>query len=131
MLTLPLETTRGHVAVVDDDTHVFATSLRANLALAAPEADDAAIEAALTDAGLASLTTELPAGLDTVLGSGGRGLSGGQAPGSASRAPCSASGRSCCSTSPSRTSTRRRPAPSWPISRASRKHPSPLERWSW
>ena len=78
VLTLPLETTRGHVAVVDDDTHVFATSLRANLALAAPEADDAAIEAALTDAGLASLTTELPAGLDTVLGSGGRGLSGGQ-----------------------------------------------------
>ncbi len=78
VLTLALDSARGRVAVVDDDTHVFATSLRANLALAAPEADDAAIEAALTDAGLASLTTELPAGLDTVLGSGGRGLSGGQ-----------------------------------------------------
>jgi thiol reductant ABC exporter CydC subunit len=78
VLTLALDSARGHVAVVDDDTHVFATSLRANLALAASEADDAAIEAALTDAGLASLRTELPAGLDTVLGSGGRGLSGGQ-----------------------------------------------------
>ncbi|WP_404390833.1 thiol reductant ABC exporter subunit CydC [Humibacillus xanthopallidus] len=77
-LSLPLERARGHIAVVDDDTHVFATSLRANLALAAPEADDRAIEAALADAGLASLTAELPAGLDTVLGSGGRGVSGGQ-----------------------------------------------------
>ena len=78
VLTLPLERTRGHIAVVDDDTHVFATSLRANLVLAAPEADDTAIEAALADAGLASLTAELPASLDTVLGSGGRGVSGGQ-----------------------------------------------------
>jgi thiol reductant ABC exporter CydC subunit len=78
VLSLPLERARGHIAVVDDDTHVFATSLRANLALAAPEADDGAIEAALRDAGLASLTAELPAGLDSVLGSGGRGLSGGQ-----------------------------------------------------
>ena len=76
--TLPLESARGHVAVVDDHVHVFATSLRANLALAAPAADDTTIEAALIDAGLASLTTELPAGLDTVLGSGGRGVSGGQ-----------------------------------------------------
>ncbi|TQM64785.1 thiol reductant ABC exporter subunit CydD [Humibacillus xanthopallidus] len=78
VMTLPLESARSHIAVVDDDTHVFATSLRANLALAAPDADDAAIETALADAGLASLTTDLPAGLDTVLGSGGRGVSGGQ-----------------------------------------------------
>ena len=78
VLRLPLERARGHIAVVDDDTHVFATSLRANLALAAPAADDDAIKAALADAGLASLTAELPAGLDTVLGSGGRGVSGGQ-----------------------------------------------------
>ncbi|HET8988434.1 MAG TPA: thiol reductant ABC exporter subunit CydC, partial [Humibacillus sp.] len=78
VMTLPLESARGHLAVVDDDTHVFATTLRANLALAAPEADDATIETALQDAGLGSLTTELTSGLDTVLGSGGRGISGGQ-----------------------------------------------------
>ena len=78
VLRLPLERARRRIAVVDDDTHVFATSLRANLALAAPDADDTTIEAALEDAGLATLTTELPAGLDTVLGSGGRGVSGGQ-----------------------------------------------------
>jgi thiol reductant ABC exporter CydD subunit/thiol reductant ABC exporter CydC subunit len=78
VMTLPLESARSHLAVVDDDTHVFATSLRANLALAAPDADDATIETALADAGLATLTSDLPAGLDTVLGSGGRGVSGGQ-----------------------------------------------------
>jgi thiol reductant ABC exporter CydC subunit len=78
VMTLPLESARSHIAVVDDDTHVFATTLRANLALAAPDADDQTIETALTDAGLASLTAELPAGLDTVLGAGGRGVSGGQ-----------------------------------------------------
>ncbi|HET7800379.1 MAG TPA: ATP-binding cassette domain-containing protein, partial [Humibacillus xanthopallidus] len=78
VMTLPLEGARSHLAVVDDDTHVFATSLRANLALAAPDADDATIETALADAGLATLTTDLPAGLDTVLGAGGRGISGGQ-----------------------------------------------------
>lgn len=76
--TQPLERTRSRVAVVDDDTHVFATTLRGNLALSAPESDDAAISAALTDAGLGSLLAELPDGLDTVLGWGGRGISGGQ-----------------------------------------------------
>jgi thiol reductant ABC exporter CydD subunit/thiol reductant ABC exporter CydC subunit len=78
VLTLPLEAARSHVAVVDDDTHVFATTLRANLALAAPDADDATMATALADAGLGALTSDLPAGLDTVLGTGGRGVSGGQ-----------------------------------------------------
>ena len=76
--TRPLEQVRGRLAVVDDDTHVFATSLRANLALAGPEADDAVLTAALADAGLGTLLDELPGGLGTVLGTGGRGLSGGQ-----------------------------------------------------
>jgi ABC-type transport system involved in cytochrome bd biosynthesis fused ATPase/permease subunit len=78
VMTLPLDGARSHLAVVDDDTHVFATTLRANLALAAPDADDTTIETALADAGLATLTADLPDGLDTVLGSGGRGVSGGQ-----------------------------------------------------
>jgi ABC-type transport system involved in cytochrome bd biosynthesis fused ATPase/permease subunit len=78
VLTVPLEGARSHIAVVDDDTHVFATTLRANLALTAPEAADAQLETALSDAGLAGLTADLPRGLDTVLGSGGRGVSGGQ-----------------------------------------------------
>jgi thiol reductant ABC exporter CydC subunit len=74
----PLEETRARIAVVDDETHVFATTLRGNLALARPDADDAAMERALRAAGLSPLLESLPDGLDTTLGSTGRGLSGGE-----------------------------------------------------
>jgi thiol reductant ABC exporter CydC subunit len=74
----PLEQTRARIAVVDDDTHVFGTTLRGNLALAGPDADDAAMESALRAAGLGPLVETLPDGLDTTLGSTGRGLSGGE-----------------------------------------------------
>jgi ATP-binding cassette subfamily C protein CydC len=75
---LTLSSVRAQVALVDDDPHVFASTLRANLLLARPEADDDALTAALTSAGLAPLLAGLPDGLDTVLGTGGRGLSGGE-----------------------------------------------------
>ena len=75
---LPLAQASSRIAVVDDDTHVFATSLRNNLTLARPEADDQAVEHALAAAGLAPLVAALPDGLDTALGATGRGLSGGE-----------------------------------------------------
>ncbi|WP_020143756.1 thiol reductant ABC exporter subunit CydC [Terracoccus sp. 273MFTsu3.1] len=78
VLGQPLEETRARIAVVDDETHVFATSLRNNLTLARPEADDADVERALRAAGLTTLLESLPDGLDTTLGSTGRGLSGGE-----------------------------------------------------
>lgn len=53
-------------------TELFRDSLRDNLRLAAPEADDARLRAALATAGFA-------APLDAPLGEGGLGLSGGQA----------------------------------------------------
>ncbi len=68
VLAQPLEETRARIAVVDDETHVFATTLRGNLALARPDADDAAVERALRAAGLAPLLESLPDGLDTTLG---------------------------------------------------------------
>jgi ABC-type transport system involved in cytochrome bd biosynthesis fused ATPase/permease subunit len=74
----PLEHTRSRVAVVDAETHVFATTLRNNLTLACPDASDDAVVAALTAAGLGDLLGELAEGLDTRLGAGGRGLSGGE-----------------------------------------------------
>jgi thiol reductant ABC exporter CydC subunit len=77
-LSQPLEQTRARIAVVDDETHVFGTTLRGNLALAGPDADDAAMERALRAAGLGPLVETLPDGLDTTLGSTGRGLSGGE-----------------------------------------------------
>jgi ATP-binding cassette subfamily C protein CydC len=59
-------------------TELFQDSLRGNLLLAAPEADDARLWSALHDAGLADDVRALAAGLDTPLGEGGLGLSGGQ-----------------------------------------------------
>ena len=58
---------------------LFQDSLRHNLRLAAPAADDAALWAALDAAGLGADVRALPAGLETLLGEGGLGLSGGQA----------------------------------------------------
>ena len=76
---LTIDDVRRHVAVVDDEPHVFAASLGANLRLAGPDADDAAVRArprARRPRRAGSPTC--PTGLDTRLGSGGRGLSGGE-----------------------------------------------------
>ncbi|MGA8046153.1 MAG: thiol reductant ABC exporter subunit CydC [Dermatophilaceae bacterium] len=75
---LDLAATRARFAVVDDEPHVFASTLRENLRFAGPEADDEDLTAALVSAGLGDLLERLPDGLDTPLGSGGRGLSGGE-----------------------------------------------------
>ncbi|MDU0313817.1 thiol reductant ABC exporter subunit CydC [Phycicoccus sp. M110.8] len=77
-LALPLAEVRSLFAVVDDEPHVFATTLRENLRLARPGATDAEVAAALDAAGLRDWRTGLADGLDTRLGSGGRGLSGGE-----------------------------------------------------
>lgn len=60
-------------------TELFQDSLRDNLRLARPDADDDALWAALRAAGLADTIAALPAGLAARLGEGGLGLSGGQA----------------------------------------------------
>lgn len=59
-------------------TELFQDSLRDNLRLADPSADDEALWHALEVAGLAPDIRALQAGLDTRLGEGGLGLSGGQ-----------------------------------------------------
>ena len=75
---LPVEAVRRLIAVVDDEPHVFASTLRANLLVASPDATDSDVTRALRGAGLSSWLTALPDGLDTVLGTGGRGISGGE-----------------------------------------------------
>ncbi len=59
-------------------TELFQDSVRDNLRLAAPEATDARLWDALAAAGLAAPIRALPRGLDTLLGEGGLGLSGGE-----------------------------------------------------
>src|SRR5690606_37508101 len=58
---------------------LFAGTVADNLRLGAPEATDAELEAALAAVDALGLVAELPDGLETRLGDGGRALSAGQA----------------------------------------------------
>ncbi len=60
-------------------TELFADTLRDNLRLADPSATDDRLSQAITAAGLGAYLNGLPSGLDTRLGEGGMGLSGGEA----------------------------------------------------
>ncbi|HEX5319561.1 MAG TPA: ABC transporter ATP-binding protein [Stellaceae bacterium] len=73
-----LDELRGRVSLVSQDTYLFNDSLRANVGLARPEADEAAIRRALEQAALAEFVASLPEGLDTRVGERGVQLSGGQ-----------------------------------------------------
>ncbi|MGC4112052.1 MAG: thiol reductant ABC exporter subunit CydD [Nocardioides sp.] len=75
---LELDRVRGTVGLVDDDPHVFATSVAENVRLASPGADDAEVERALRQAGLGPWLDELTEGLDTRLGDGAAAVSGGE-----------------------------------------------------
>ncbi|MBK1690824.1 thiol reductant ABC exporter subunit CydC [Ectothiorhodospira mobilis] len=68
-----------HVAVLTQETVLFADSIAANLRLADPQADDARLHQALHLAGLEDFVATLEQGLDTPVGEGGALLSGGQA----------------------------------------------------
>ncbi len=78
VLSEPLPAARGRIAIVDDTPHVFASTLRENLRFARDDADDTDVIAALEAAGLGTWVTGLPDGLETRLGVGGRGISGGE-----------------------------------------------------
>jgi ATP-binding cassette subfamily C protein CydC len=75
---------RGGSAVITDSTlltqhtELFADSIRGNLLIADPSASEAQLRDALEAAGLLTTIDALPQGLDTKLGEGGLGLSGGQ-----------------------------------------------------
>lgn len=58
---------------------LFRGTIRENIRFARPDADDAAVEAAARSAQVMEFAAELPQGLDTPVGEGGFGLSGGQA----------------------------------------------------
>lgn len=69
----------GRTVVITQEVHVFAGTLRDNLTLAAPEASDGEIRAALEATGAAVILNVVPDGLDTVVGLGGHTLTDAQA----------------------------------------------------
>jgi ATP-binding cassette subfamily B protein len=69
---------RARIAIVPQDTVIFAASARDNLRYGRWDADDAAIWAAAESANAAKFLGDLPQGLDTFMGEGGARLSGGQ-----------------------------------------------------
>ena len=73
-----LDHLRRRISLVSQDTYLFNDTLRANVALARPDADEAAIRRALDRAALADFVASLPDGLDTRVGERGVQLSGGQ-----------------------------------------------------
>jgi ATP-binding cassette, subfamily B, bacterial len=73
-----LDELRRRIALVAQDTYLFNDTLRANVLLARPDADEAALRTALERAALEELAAALPDGLDTVVGERGAQLSGGQ-----------------------------------------------------
>jgi len=78
MLLKPSELRRLS-SYVGQRAHLFRATLRENIRLARPDADDAAVLAAAEDAQVMDFVRDLPQGLDTLIGEGGFGLSGGQA----------------------------------------------------
>jgi len=70
---------RSRIADVSQDTWLFNDTIRANLLIARPDADQASLEAACRDAQLHAFICSLPQGYDTQVGEAGTRLSGGQA----------------------------------------------------
>ncbi|MFE4620518.1 ABC transporter ATP-binding protein [Streptomyces sp. NPDC056747] len=76
---MPAERVREHVALVNQEHHVFVGSLRDNLLLARTGAVDAELWEALAAVDAESWARGLDEGLDTEVGSGGRSLTPAQA----------------------------------------------------
>lgn len=67
------------LSYISQHPYLYAGTLAENIAIGElREASRSAIEQAASDAGLTELIGQLPNGLDTVIGEGGRGLSGGE-----------------------------------------------------
>jgi ATP-binding cassette, subfamily B, bacterial len=73
-----MQSIRDVVGVVTQDPYLFHDTLRSNLLYARPEASEGDVLAALAHAQIGHLASELPDGLDTVIGERGYRLSGGE-----------------------------------------------------
>ena len=69
---------RTNIAMVPQQVNLFSGTIRENLLLADPNANDEKLKEALSEAGLGSFLKTLPKGLDSDVGNAGVALSGGQ-----------------------------------------------------
>ena len=69
---------RAHIALVPQDSVMFATSVRDNIRFGRPDATDAEVMRAAEHAHAAAFIAAMPAGMDTSVGERGVTLSGGQ-----------------------------------------------------
>jgi len=76
--TLAAADLRARVGMLNQATHLFSDTIRANLLLADPAADDAALWAALDAARVGDVVRALPDRLGAWVGEAGAGFSGGQ-----------------------------------------------------
>ena len=78
ILQLPAAALRHRIAYLGQTTHLFADTIRNNLKLGDPAAEDAKLWAVLEAVQMADVVAALPEGLDSWLGEGGATVSGGQ-----------------------------------------------------
>ena len=76
--TLPTALVRARIGWLGQTTHLFDDTIAANLLLARPDADEAALWAALDAARIGDVVRALPERLDTWVGEGGTRFSGGE-----------------------------------------------------
>ena len=77
--TLSVPEWQKQVAYLPQSPHIFNATLRENLTFYQPDATNEEITNVLESVGLCDLVEELPNGIETIVGEGGRSLSGGQA----------------------------------------------------
>jgi ATP-binding cassette subfamily C protein CydCD len=73
-----LDALRQRIALVAQDTYLFNDTLRNNILIARPDADETRLAAAVAHASLSDLLEALPDGLESPVGERGTSLSGGQ-----------------------------------------------------
>lgn len=79
LVHLQMKEWQKEVVYMPQHPYLFHMTLRENIRFYEPNATDEEVERAVHEAGLSQLVTQLPNGLDEVIGEQGRGLSGGQA----------------------------------------------------
>ncbi len=76
--TITVDSLRSHATIAFEDPILFSVSIRENVLMGKPDADDTEVWAALAAAQADGFVSELPWGLDTRVGEQGHSLSGGQ-----------------------------------------------------